>query len=87
MLRTARLAKPIGATAIRPLHRPAQSVAPMRPILCRHSDDDVPKMVWMRNPERSGLEGREHRKSAAGPFAGRQRGMAVQDQNLIWVPT
>jgi hypothetical protein len=42
------------------------------PRLYRHSGDEVPKMVRFRNPERSGLLGREHRKSGHGPFAGPQ---------------
>jgi hypothetical protein len=39
----------------------------------RHSDDDVTKMVVFRDPERSVLKVREHRKRGEPPFAGRQR--------------
>ena len=38
----------------------------------RHSDDDVPKMVFSRDPERSLLTVGEHRKRGESPFAGRQ---------------
>jgi hypothetical protein len=38
----------------------------------RHSDDGVTKMVVFRDPERSVLIVREHRKRGEAPFAGRQ---------------
>ncbi|MBL8651720.1 MAG: hypothetical protein JNL35_15115 [Sphingopyxis sp.] len=38
----------------------------------RHSEDDVPKMVVFRDPERSVLKVCEHRKRGKPPFAGRQ---------------
>ncbi|MCJ2185966.1 hypothetical protein [Novosphingobium beihaiensis] len=38
----------------------------------RHSEDGEPKMVILREPERSVLHVREHRKRAKAPFAGRQ---------------
>jgi hypothetical protein len=38
----------------------------------RHSDDDVPKMMVLHDPERSVLKVREHRKRGKSAFAGRQ---------------
>ncbi|QDC36234.1 hypothetical protein FIL70_02230 [Sphingobium fuliginis ATCC 27551] len=38
----------------------------------RHSDDDEPKMVVFRDPERSLLKVGEHRKHGKASFAGRQ---------------
>jgi hypothetical protein len=38
----------------------------------RHSEDDVPKMVDFRDPARSVLTAREHRKHGKTLFAGRQ---------------
>ena len=39
--------------------------------LYRHSVQREPKMVVLRDPERSVLKVREHRKRAEAPFAGR----------------
>src|SRR3546814_11148328 len=38
----------------------------------RHLEDGEPKMVVFREPERSVLMAREHRKCEKSPFAGRQ---------------
>ncbi|WP_260583058.1 hypothetical protein [Sphingopyxis sp. PET50] len=42
------------------------------PRLYRHSEDGELKMVVFRDPERSALDVREHRKRGKPPFAGRQ---------------
>ncbi|WP_229742765.1 hypothetical protein, partial [Sphingobium fuliginis] len=54
-------------------HAMAQMIkSSLRPRANRHSDDDEPKMMVFRDPERSLLEVGEHRKHGKVSFAGRQ---------------